>query len=231
MSVLIKKFNAAQKKIKNQEGMTLVEIIIAFFIISLITGVVIHSSILAINTSRINKTKTLALAIINEEIEKMRAMEYDELGLVGRDPEGVLEEEVTTGDGFLVTYSVSWADEDKTYKQVSVSAYKEPMLKNLEAITRIYPLSAIAQNGEEPGQYPPPQNLALEQINSDILLSWESPDTDLTINEYRVYRDGSLIDTTMNLNYTDSPEQSQSHVYYVTAFYSDNTESEPSNEV
>jgi len=236
MAAFINKLSVAPKRFRSQEGFTLVEVIIAFFIISLITGVVIHSSIMAINTSKINKTKTLALAIINEEIEKMRAMDYDDLGLLDGDPEGILEEQVTTAQGFVVTYDVSWADEDQSYKQVSVSVYKEPMVENLEVITRIYPLGPTDENGGDAEQYPPPSGLDI--ISDDgqgdartIVLNWVAPQTDLVITEYKIYRNYSLVDTSSNTNYTNYPGGNLSYTYHVTALYSDGTESGPSNEV
>ncbi len=229
MPALIKRFNAELKK---EQGFTLAEVIIAFFIITLLTGVVIHSSMLAINTSQINKTKTIALALINEEIEEMRAMKYEDLGLVGGNPEGVFEDELVTEDGFLINYNISWADGEQSYKQVSVSAYKEPMVTNLEAITRIYPRVAVAPNEGETAQYPPPKNLTLDSDNGSMLLNWESPDTDLDINNYNVYRDNSYLSNSAETNYTDSDIQdNQSYTYHVTAVYKDTTESEPSNEV
>ncbi|MDZ7838176.1 MAG: type II secretion system protein [Actinomycetota bacterium] len=106
MAALFNKFKCALKKGKVQDGFTLVEVIVALFIISIITGVVIHSSIMAIDTSQINRAKTVALNIVNEEIEKIRAMDYQDIGLIGSDPEGILEAQVNTEDGYRVNYNI-----------------------------------------------------------------------------------------------------------------------------
>jgi hypothetical protein len=186
---------------------------------------------MAINTSRVNKTKTVALAIINEEIEKMRAMDYGDIGLVGGDPEGTLNDAVNTEDGFLVSYAVSWADEGNNYKQVSVSAFKEPMVENLEVITRIYP----SGNDEDIDLYPPPAELTIiddfgQDDSRTIVLGWNAPQTEQVISEYRVYRNNIQVGTSYNITYTDYPGGNISYTYYVTAIYPDGTESGPSNE-
>ncbi len=231
MHALGKKINAVKSKACCQKGFSLIEVVVALFVISLVTGVVLHSSILAVNTNRINKTKTLALASINEEIEKIRAMDYEDLGLIGGNPDGVIAAEAINEEGFLLTYDIRWAQGEESYKQVSVTAYKKPMIETLEAITRVYPLEDFINGGDGDSLYPPPSSLTIEKINGQVLLSWESPDTDLQINEYRAYRDNIFFTSTSPDTTSLTDDLVQEAKYYVTALYSDITESGPSNEV
>ncbi|MGM0368597.1 MAG: type IV pilus modification PilV family protein, partial [Actinomycetota bacterium] len=138
--VLWAKLHNVKKKLKDGEkGLTLVEVVIALLIISIITAIVIHSSIMAIDTSEYNKTKTIALSIANEEMEKIRAMDYGDIGIVGESPEGTLESEAVSPEGYTINYDVSWIEGEDSYKQVAVSVFKQPMKVDVEVITQIYP--------------------------------------------------------------------------------------------
>ena len=68
----IKKYGAEKK----ESGMTLVEVVIAFALISLITVVLIQGTSTAVKTLRINKARTESIAVANEKIELIRAMDY-----------------------------------------------------------------------------------------------------------------------------------------------------------
>jgi len=81
---------------------------------------------------------------------------------------------------------------------------------------------------------PAPENLTAEIINhNDIYLMWDSPNlairskqSNRSFETYRIYRDGSMINETMDLTYTDVGVQDGEYIYSVTAVYTD-IESEP----
>jgi len=230
--ILLSKFKRSLKKIQVQDGFTLVEIIIAIFILSIVAGLVIHSSIMAVNTSKINRAKTTALAIVNQEIEKIRAMDYEDIGIIASDPEGILESQITTEGGYRIYYRIAWADQDENYKKVAVTGYKEPMVEEVKVITMVFPTFKASQD-QSSTLYPAPSDLMLSPIDgtSNIVLNWNSPDTTLTITGYSIYRNYSLLGNSLNNSYIDNPDPEIPYTYYVTATYEDNTESGPSNEV
>jgi hypothetical protein len=53
----------------------------------------------------------------------------------------------------------------------------------------------------------------------DILVTWDAPDACLAPDEYDVYRDGSYIGTTSELEYTDEGLSTGFYEYYVVAVY------------
>ncbi len=229
------KLHNVKKRVKDGEkGLTLVEVVIALLIISIITAIVIHSSIMAIDTSEYNKTKTIAISIANEEMEKIRAMDYGDIGIAGGDPEGTLESEAVNPEGYTINYDVSWVEGEDSYKQVAVSVFKQPMKVDVEVITQIYPSDSSGAGGEE--GHPAPTNLIITSDTGEgdsraIVLEWSAPVTDLNIVEYKIYRDGSYIGSDDDTSYIDNPGGDGPYTYYVTALYEDGEESGPSNEV
>jgi len=128
------------KLLKKQEGFTLIEVIVAFFVISILTAILLQSTVAALNTVKINKTKTIALANANEEIEKIRLMNYNDVGISSGNPSGTLQSQKITDDNYTINYYVTWVNGENSYKQVKVSVIKDPMKKKVEVITWIYPV-------------------------------------------------------------------------------------------
>jgi len=129
------------KLLKKQEGFTLIEVIVAFFVVSLLTAILLQSTVTALNTVKINKTRTIALAIANEEIEKIRFMDYNDVGIFGGNPSGTLQSQKITDDNYTINYYVTWVNGENSYKQVKVNVIKDPMKKKVEVITWIYSAS------------------------------------------------------------------------------------------
>ena len=90
---------------------------------------------------KINKTRTIALAIANEEIEKIRFMDYNDVGIFGGNPSGTLQSQKITDDNYTINYYVTWVNGENSYKQVKVNVIKDPMKKKVEVITWIYSAS------------------------------------------------------------------------------------------
>jgi len=78
----------------------------------------------------------------------------------------------------------------------------------------------------------PPLNLTAELESGTVVLNWQSPVSG-TPDSYKIYRDGGYLDTTTNLNYTDTNVVlNNSYTYYVTAMFSNPTsETTASNSV
>ncbi|MCK4652972.1 MAG: T9SS type A sorting domain-containing protein [Candidatus Cloacimonetes bacterium] len=76
---------------------------------------------------------------------------------------------------------------------------------------------------------PPPTDLIATSQGSNVFLSWEAPIEGREFIEFRIYRDGDQIGTTISLFYIDTNVPNGYYEYYVTAVYSGDYESEPSN--
>jgi prepilin-type N-terminal cleavage/methylation domain-containing protein len=224
--------------LKEDNGLTLVEVIIAIVVISIITVVLLQSTRVAVNTLRLNKIKTQAMAVANEKIEILRAMNYKDIKTYDDDSTWwynpadpnypkLLE------TGYTINYNITWVSgEVDSYKQVEVTVSTDPMNTPIEVVTQIYPISVV----ESLIDYPPPANLYIEYDVGEgsarrVKLDWTAPDTELVVVSYNIYRDGLYQANSPVLTYIDSPENNKKYTYYVTAVYEDGTESVKSNEV
>ena len=134
------------KRLKERNGMTLVEVVIAFLIIAIVSTVLVRGTITAVNTMRINKSKTEALAIANEKIEIIKAIDYSEIIITEEDDEddpwmsdysGSLPE--AEGE-FTISYAVTPAYEDVyAYKQLKISVFGGYMILPIDVVTQLYP--------------------------------------------------------------------------------------------
>jgi len=221
--------------LKNSQGFTLIELIIAMFIIALLTVGLIRGTMVALNTAKANKEKTIAVAIANEKIEILKGMDYESIGLTDENPGWELLHPELSEDGYNIYYYSSWAGgQEGSYKQVMVSVSNTEMRVPVEVVTRLYPAPGISSGGE-PG-YPSPGNLLVAYDDGygpqrEIELVWDVPETEREIERYNVYRDSGLIGAALTELYLDHPGNDDEHTYYVTAVYDDETESLPSNSV
>ncbi|MHB1376817.1 MAG: prepilin-type N-terminal cleavage/methylation domain-containing protein [Candidatus Humimicrobiaceae bacterium] len=134
--------NNIKKKIKEKKGFTLVEALIAIIILAIVSVLMVQGVSMARKSYSSNKLKTEATAIANQEIEKIRAMPYSDVGIKDIDPLGKLAD-YTTSNGYFVEYNVSWPEDTKRTKQVKVSVSKDPMQNKIEVVTELTPLSEI----------------------------------------------------------------------------------------
>jgi hypothetical protein len=232
-----------RKRLRKEQGMTIVEVVIAFFIIAIISTVLIRGTITAVNTMRINKAKTEAIAIANEKIEIMKSIDYLDMPIMSGTEEeyddliAVFPElDIPSGD-FSVDYEVVWAnDEVNGCKQVKVSISGEDLNVPIEVVTQFYPPAGEEATGGN--VFPPPEELVILSDTGTgtervVDLQWLKPETEKTIYRYFLYRDNdepiivSLVADTVN--YSDSPYDDLQHSYYVTAEYESNIESVASN--
>ncbi|MDD5622069.1 MAG: prepilin-type N-terminal cleavage/methylation domain-containing protein [Actinomycetota bacterium] len=225
-----------KSNIKNQEGLTLVEVVIALLVISIITLVLVRGTILSADAIKINREKTRAQAIASEKLDIIRAMNYEDIEYTDQagNPVWGLDNPALIEDGYDISYEVTRVYVgDSSYKQVKVNIFKEPMKVPLSVITQIYPM------GEQEGipGYLPPENLSIESDGivggtREIKLVWEAPDTELEINNYKIYRDGELIGSASTELFINNPGNNNTvYSFYVTVLYADGIESIPGNTV
>jgi len=223
------------KRLRNNKGFTLVEVLIAMFLISIMAVGLIHGSTIALNTVSANREKTRAIAVANEKIEIIRAMDFEAIEMTSENPGWDLSYPELSEDGYSIYYYSTWSDDvEDSYKQVLVSVITADMNEPVEVVTRIYPSLGNAPE-PQPG-HPAPVNLVIisdsgYSENREITLAWEDPETELAIASYNINRNGELIYNSPAAAYVDYPASNEEQVYYVTAVYDDAVESNPSNSV
>jgi len=90
-----------EKNIKFQKGFTLIEIIVALGIFSIVAFGVYFSYANILDITAANRLKTAAAALIAEEVEVLRNLPYEDVGIVGGYPPGKLEASKTVAVGEL----------------------------------------------------------------------------------------------------------------------------------
>ncbi len=124
---------------KNNSGATLVEVIIAMLILSLIASAALWAFVFSIKATRDNQYVMAATNLANDRIEYIRALSFANIGtkhVVGAttiygDPKGeILQAETKTVDGvtYLINTTINWEDEsgwelsdvDWDYKSIRV---------------------------------------------------------------------------------------------------------------
>lgn len=232
LNFILKKIKRYKSK-KNESGMTLIEVVIAFVLISIITTVLIQGTSTAVKTLRISKARTESIAVANEKIELIRAMDYNDIDITFENPGWVSENTELLEDGYAITYDVSWVSgETDSYKQLMVTVQKDSINNPIKVVTQIYPTAIITSVLE----YPPPEFLEIlddseNGANREIKFEWQAPNTDNVVVGYNIYRDGEkIVDSWLTELYIDNPGSNNVFIYYVTALYDDGTESIKSNE-
>ena len=235
------------KRLKENNGMTLVEVVIAFFIIAIVSTVLVRGTVTAVNTMRINKSKTEALALANEKIEIIKAIDYSEIIITEEDDEDnpwtsyYTELPYAIEDEFDILYDVTWVGGDSNgYKQLKVSISGGYMNVPIDVVTQLYP--PVGEEATIVNIYPPPDDLKLDSDNGnprEVHISWDAPDTDKEILGYNIYRDAEFPDInpensipsiTFFYDHLILDDDSE-YTYYVTAVYEGGTESVKSNSV
>ena len=127
------------KKIKENKGFTLVEVLIAVIILAIVSVTAVQGVSMVRKTYASNMIKTEAVAIANREIEIIRAMVFTDIGIKNGDPVGILDPQ-TTFNSFTVTRSVSWSSgSSNNVKQVKIVVSNPLLLNSVKVITEIIP--------------------------------------------------------------------------------------------
>ncbi len=233
------------KRLKEKKGMTLIEVVIAFLIIAIVSTVLVRGTITAVNTMRINKSKTEALAIANEKLEIIKAIDYSEIIITEEDDEdnpwtsNYLELPDVIEDEFDILYDVTWvAGDSDGYKQLKVSVSGGYMNVPIDVVTQLYP--PVGEEATIGNIYPPPGNLKLNSdsgVPREVKISWNAPDTDKIISGYNIYRDSEFTDINpINSSpsftfFYDYPGDDSEYTYYITVVYEGGIESVKSNSI
>ncbi len=232
------------RRLRKKDGMTLVEVVIAFLIIAIISTVLVRGTMTAVNTMRINTSKTEALAIANEKIEILKSIDYSEVLITEEDDSNpwmssYLELPEAEGE-FNITYLISEVDagiqegNGDVYKQLKVSVFGGYMIIPIGVITQLYP--PVGEEATLGNIYPPPDDLAIfsdegEGESREIILNWNAPDTERNILRYNVYRDSVFLKSTLIEYSSDYPGDNTAYTYQVTTLYEGSIESVKSNSV
>lgn len=101
------------KKLREEEAFGIIEALMALTIMSLVLIALLGLLVVSVKAVTSSKHSSVATQIANESIEKIRAMDYELVGVVGGDPSGILVDETRTVSGILytVSYEVTWVDD------------------------------------------------------------------------------------------------------------------------
>ncbi|MDP3013354.1 MAG: hypothetical protein Q8M92_03875 [Candidatus Subteraquimicrobiales bacterium] len=99
--------------LKQEKGFTYIEILLATIFLSVTLIAILSMLFGSTKTSIISSAQTLASELANEHIEYIRSLAFKDIGTVGGNPEGVLNDEVIERSGvkFNVSYEVAWIDD------------------------------------------------------------------------------------------------------------------------
>lgn len=103
-----------KKKWFLSRGMTLVEVIIAVIIFAMLSGAIFYTTNFILRTGVSAKTKVLASNIAMEQLELVRNMPYDAVGVIAGSPSGQLPQNkiVVTGNySFDISFDVRYVDD------------------------------------------------------------------------------------------------------------------------
>lgn len=234
-SILNNFINKTSRRLRKKDGMTLVEVVIAFLIIAIVSTVLVRGTVTAVNTMRINTSKTEALAIANEKIEILKSIDYSEVLITEDNAEWISGYPDLAEDEFEVTYDITWVGGDVDgYKQLKVSIFGGYMIIPIDVITQVFP--PVGEEATGGNIYPPPDNFSIfsdegEGELREIILNWDAPDTIKNILRYNVYRDSVFLKSSLIEYSSDYPGDNTSYTYHVTTVYEGDTESVKSNSV
>ncbi len=164
-------------------------------------------------------------------------MNYEDIEYTDQEgnPAWGLDNPMLTEDGYDISYEVTRVYVgDSSYKQVKINIFKAPMKVPLSIITQMYP---IEKQEEGVLDYLPPENLSIESDGivggtREIKLVWEAPDTEMEINNYKIYKDGVLIGSAFTgLFIHNTGNNNNIYSFYVTVLYTDGIESISGNTV
>jgi len=238
---VIKKYINKELNLKQEDGFSLVEVIVAFFIMSIITVVLVRGTMIAVDTIKVNKAKTKALAVASEKMELIRAMDYEGIELTSVNPDWGEDNPALIEDGYGISYEVSEVYvSGSSYKQIKLSISKDPMNTAINVITQIYPLAGGGE-GTNPGDTTPPEAptglVATATGSYSIDLDWDD-NTEPDLAGYKVYRDtvsgftpdgGNFVADATSSLYSDTGLTATTTYYYrVTAVDNSSNESDPS---
>ncbi len=131
-------------RLKNNSGLTLVEVLISVLILSFIAACGTYAFVFAVQKSRDNEYEMVATNLANDRIEYIRSLKFAEVGtktvvgghVIYGDPKGdILQTEIKTVGGvkYTINTTISWEDQsgwdlgsvDWDYKSIKVEVIPE----------------------------------------------------------------------------------------------------------
>jgi len=230
---LSKNKNIKKIKVKSQIGLTLVEVVVALLLISIITLVLVRGTMVAVDTVKVNRAKTKAISIANEKIEFIRTINYDDISDTYLNDNPLLDE-----NEYEITYEIDEVyEEGNAYKQLEVTVFKEPMKVPINVITQIYSLTTEQSGGDTTPPVAPTGLTATATGSTSIDLDWNN-NTETDLAGYKIYRSttggftpGSenFITQVTTSSYSDTELTPNTTYYYrVTAVDTSGNQSQPS---
>jgi len=95
-----------KQKIISSTGFTLIEILVSLFIVMVLMTGIYSLVILYLQISNENKMYVISIELANQKMEQIRNLPYDDVGVVGGMPYGIIpQEEIIERDGHFVINS------------------------------------------------------------------------------------------------------------------------------
>lgn len=108
-------FSRVSRSSNREQGFTLLEILVGLTILSIFLLAIIPLFVLSAKVLRQSNDKLIAANLANKELEKVRALSYDDVGITGGNPSGVLNSDYdknADGKTFHIKIRVNWVDGD-----------------------------------------------------------------------------------------------------------------------
>ena len=126
------------KIINENKGFSLIEALIAVIILAIVSVLMIQGVSMSRRAYTANKIKTEATALASQEIEKIRSMTFNDIGMISGDPAGTLELQDTSGI-FTIDRSISWlAGSNNKIKQVKIIVSSPTLISSIMIVTEIF---------------------------------------------------------------------------------------------
>ncbi|NLW90932.1 MAG: type II secretion system protein, partial [Syntrophomonadaceae bacterium] len=148
--------------VKNESGFTLVEIMVSLIILLILVVAFVPLFTFVSQAIASNKAKDIAIELSTQKMEELRSLPYvvlnanqqidttkPQLGNVGGTPPGSVEPTETVnvnGKDYVITTSITWGDDTKSYKIVSVTVTAPGIFNEAVNITNRFDTMA-AQEG------------------------------------------------------------------------------------
>jgi prepilin-type N-terminal cleavage/methylation domain-containing protein len=187
------------KKIKENKGFSLVEALIAVIILAIVSVLMAQGVSMSRRAYSSNKIKTEASAMANQEIEKIRSMAFNDVGIISGDPVGTLELQNVI-NGFTIIRSVSWVlGSNNKLKQIKIIVSHPSLANSIKVVTEITPIEMSIT------ALPTPRNLVVisdlknSYGNRTVNLQWSAPSNPpYGISSYKIYRNGAFLKSVGN---------------------------------
>jgi|CZCB01.1.fsa_nt_gi prepilin-type N-terminal cleavage/methylation domain-containing protein len=182
-------------KINNEAGFTLVEILVALFILAIIITALASSFVLATRITDENRLEMMAVSLANEAVEEIRSLEFSEIGTLGGDPAGDIPQyrvENINGVEFDIYTMINWEEQEDgfiggnlswDYKSIRVTVAP----RNLGGIAKTIETLATRESAQPP--------ITGGNIKAYLVRGWntENPPENIPVSNVKVSLGGGPI--------------------------------------